>query len=93
MVLFLTDLFSVWNSTTSFRMNNVAKRRIRLDDGEKSKIVIVLLLLRKMHIRINRMVVTMTMKKVGKDEKRPTKCSFLTKFLKYNSVFRQKFCF
>ena len=38
-VLFLADPFSVWNSTTSFRMNNVAKRRIRLDDGDKSKTV------------------------------------------------------
>ena len=39
-VLFLADPFSVWNSTTSFRMNNVAKRRIRLDDGDKSKTII-----------------------------------------------------
>lgn len=39
-IYYLTDPFSVWNSTTSFRMNNVAKRRIRLDDGEKSKIMI-----------------------------------------------------
>jgi len=35
------DPFSVWNSTTSFRMNNVAKRRIRLDDGDKKVYVIV----------------------------------------------------
>lgn len=39
-IYYLTDPFSVWNSTNSFRMNNVAKRRIRLDDGEKSKIKI-----------------------------------------------------
>ena len=27
----------MWNSNVSFRLNNVAKRRIRLDDGDKSK--------------------------------------------------------
>ena len=27
----------MWNSSVSFRLNNVAKRRIRLDDGDKSK--------------------------------------------------------
>ena len=60
-VLFLADPFSVWNSTTSFRMNNVAKRRIRLDDGDKSKTIICsvlfcfTLLPREKNIRIIRM--------------------------------------
>ena len=44
-IYYLTDPFSVWTSTTSFRMNNIAKRRIRLDDGEKSKIMISSVLL------------------------------------------------
>ena len=34
------DPFSVWNSNVSFRLNNVAKRRIRLDDGDKSKTIV-----------------------------------------------------
>ncbi|XP_073255198.1 methylcrotonoyl-CoA carboxylase subunit alpha, mitochondrial-like [Porites lutea] len=36
-----TDPFSVWNSNVSFRLNNVAKRRIRLDDGDKKVYIIV----------------------------------------------------
>lgn len=31
------DPLSVWNSNVSFRLNNVAKRKIRLDDGDRSK--------------------------------------------------------
>ncbi|RMX59370.1 hypothetical protein pdam_00016371, partial [Pocillopora damicornis] len=30
-----SDPFSVWNSNVSFRLNNVAKRKIRLDDGDR----------------------------------------------------------
>ncbi|KAJ7333188.1 hypothetical protein OS493_018364 [Desmophyllum pertusum] len=36
-----SDPFSVWNSNISFRLNNVAKRRIRLDDGNKKVYIIV----------------------------------------------------
>lgn len=28
----------MWNSNISFRLNNIAKRRIRLDDGDKSEL-------------------------------------------------------
>ncbi|XP_078381741.1 methylcrotonoyl-CoA carboxylase subunit alpha, mitochondrial-like isoform X1 [Oculina patagonica] len=36
-----SDPYSVWNSNVSFRLNNVAKRRIRLDDGDKKIYIIV----------------------------------------------------
>lgn len=36
-----TDPFSVWNSNVSFRLNNVAKRKIRLDDGDRKVYIII----------------------------------------------------
>jgi len=37
------DPYSEWNSSNNFRANCVAKRRIQLYDGDKSKAIVLLL--------------------------------------------------
>lgn len=39
----VVDPYSEWNSSNNFRANCVAKRRIQLYDGDKSKAIVLLL--------------------------------------------------
>ena len=39
----IIDPYSEWNSSNNFRANCVAKRRIQLYDGDKSKAIVLLL--------------------------------------------------